>query len=122
MKGEARAKELCVLRIRSELPSEWPRSSAGRGRVNSLKARRAGPMSMVWGVSVGGCDDVVVGSSLSLLRRTDSRACVPQAFWMTWEAKKRDSEAAWSKVPSSGWDGSLLLGSLVGYLKRKMTP
>lgn len=46
--------------------------------------------------SGGGWEEEVV----SLLRRTERRAWVPQAFWMTWAAKKRVEEAEWSNVPS----------------------
>lgn len=64
--------------------------------MNSRKEERVGPMSMVWSDSEGARESGV------LLRRTERRACVPQAFWMVWAAKKRESAAAWSKVPSRG--------------------
>jgi hypothetical protein len=62
---------------------------------------------------------------LSWFRRTESRACVPQAFWIVCDAKKRDSAAAWSNVPAGGCDFEAEEGfeeEEVGYLKRKMTP
>lgn len=64
--------------------------------MNSRKEERVGPMSIAWSDSDSERESGV------LLRRTESRACVPQAFWMVWAAKKRESAAAWSKVPSRG--------------------
>lgn len=58
----------------------------------------------------------------SLLRRTERRAWVPQAFWMTWFAKKIVSVAEWSNVPSLGLSVLGGEGSFVGYLKRKIRP
>lgn len=60
-----------------------------------------------------------MSSTPSLFSRTDSSACVPQAFWMVWEAKKRFSAASKSKVPSLGLSVDF---SPVGYLKRNITP
>lgn len=71
--------------------------------MNSLKSCSCGPIS----------------STPSLFSKTDSSACVPQAFCMVWEAKKMFSTASKSKVPSLG----LSVGySPVGYLNRNITP
>lgn len=71
--------------------------------MKSLKSRSCGPIS----------------STPSLFSKTDSSACVPQAFCMVWEAKNMFSAASKSKVPSLG----LSVGfSPVGYLNRNIMP
>lgn len=41
---------------------------------------------------------------------------------MDWCAKKRVEAASGAKVPSFGVEEAVRYGSLVGYLKRKITP
>ena len=50
--------------------------------VKSLKAWRSGPTSI-------GCE-AFEEEGVSWFRITERMACVPQAFWMVWAAKKRE--------------------------------
>lgn len=76
-KGLARAKLLWALRIASEFESASPRISGGKPEVNSLKVESSVPRLM--GGKEGG---------FSLFRIMERIACVPQAFWIVWAAKK----------------------------------
>ena len=109
--GLARANALCAVLTVSEFESASPRRSAGNPVVKSLKDRSSFPMSMGYGVEEG----------LSWLRITERMACVPQAFWIVWAAKKRFSGAVLSYVPSMGASGVVGVWSR-RYLQRKITP
>lgn len=68
------------------------------------------------------------GVAESWFSRTERMACVPQAFWIVWFAKKRESvsRSGGANVPSVGEVLSLLFALGEGlarrYLKRKITP
>lgn len=100
--------------------------------MKSLKARSSGPMSIA-------CEGAVVAGPvvLSWLRMTERMACVPQAFWMVWLAKKGVSGVVGDGVVWYSPSGGALVvvvafgdedvedvGGSVGrrYLNRKMTP
>jgi hypothetical protein len=78
-------------------------TSEGNAPVKSLNSLKLSPIS----------------TSPSLFNNTLSSACVPHAFCIVCDAKKRFSAASKSKVPSLGVEEGF---SPVGYLKRKITP
>jgi hypothetical protein len=100
----------------SELESASPRRSEGNPVVKSLKEESSAPSVM--GVLL------FSGVAESWFRRTERIACVPQAFWIVWFAKKKDSGRVSGEAGVPSWVEDVVEVEAWGrrYLKRKITP
>lgn len=84
--------------------------------MKSLKEESSGPSVM------GSL--LFSGEGVSWFSRTERIACVPQAFWIVWLAKKKEGGRVQRSVgvPSADEEDVLMSGVWRRYLKRKITP